>query len=178
MSLIALQQPSPLPSRFYPSENYLSSRCSISGTVREQVFPSWHQPLTSRDSWFLVKSCRSTWSGCFCMRANPWQGKRDPNVSGHSNPWTPWWVKPWRSTLLLGSLGWRLLKRDDCWALTNDFDIKPQSSSLHGSSIFLFSFSCIISNLIKFIISSATVYSSASWKIFQMCIRTCHHHIS
>ena len=42
-ALIALQQHSPLPRRFYPSENWLSSRCLNSVIVRELVFPSWRE---------------------------------------------------------------------------------------------------------------------------------------
>ena len=45
--LIALQQHSPLLRKFYPSEDWLSSRCVTSVIARELVlFPSWHQPPT------------------------------------------------------------------------------------------------------------------------------------
>ena len=39
--------------KFYPSENWLSSRFLTSVIVRELVFPSWHQPLTifSNEYW-------------------------------------------------------------------------------------------------------------------------------
>ena len=46
-ALIALQQYSPLPRKFYQSGKWLSSRCLTSVIVRELVFPPWHQPLTS-----------------------------------------------------------------------------------------------------------------------------------
>ena len=39
-TLIALQQHSPLPRRFRPTENGLSSRCLTSVIVRKLVFPS------------------------------------------------------------------------------------------------------------------------------------------
>ena len=38
-TLIVLQQPSPLPKRCHPAENWLSSRCLTSVIVRELVFP-------------------------------------------------------------------------------------------------------------------------------------------
>ena len=40
-TLIALRQHSPLPRRFYPSENWLSSRCLTSVIIRELAFPYW-----------------------------------------------------------------------------------------------------------------------------------------
>ena len=39
------------PQKVLPSENWLSSRCLTSVVVRELVFPSWHQPLTS-EVWY------------------------------------------------------------------------------------------------------------------------------
>ena len=41
-ALIALQLHSPLPRRYYPTENWLSSRCLTSVIGRELVFPSLH----------------------------------------------------------------------------------------------------------------------------------------
>ena len=43
---LALQQHPPLLRKFYPSGNWLSSRCLTSAIARVLVFPSWHQPLT------------------------------------------------------------------------------------------------------------------------------------
>ena len=48
-ALIVLKRNSPLPKRYYWTENWLSSRCPIEVIVRELVFPSWHHPLT----WWL-----------------------------------------------------------------------------------------------------------------------------
>ena len=41
------------PRKFYPSENWLSSRCLTSVIVQELVFPSRHQPLTSDFDLYL-----------------------------------------------------------------------------------------------------------------------------
>ena len=52
-TLIAWLQHSPLPTRCYPTENWMRSRCLTSVIVRELVFPSWHQPLT-RVRWLDI----------------------------------------------------------------------------------------------------------------------------
>ena len=44
------------PRKFYPSEDWLSSRCLTS--VIALVFPSWHQPLTSQLHYLAKKSRR------------------------------------------------------------------------------------------------------------------------
>ena len=46
-TLIALQQHLTIPRKYHPTENWLSSRCLTSMIIRELVFPSWHQPLTT-----------------------------------------------------------------------------------------------------------------------------------
>ena len=64
---------SPLTRKFYPSGNWLSSRCLTSVIVQELVFPSWHQPLTN---YFLP--CRL----CFLWLWSPW-----PPLSWHPHSW-------------------------------------------------------------------------------------------
>ena len=57
-ALVAIQQRSPLFRKFYPSEDWLSSRCLTSVIARELVFPSWHQMLTSYQCYQKI-TCRN-----------------------------------------------------------------------------------------------------------------------
>ena len=72
-----------LPRRPYPSGNWSSFRCLTSVIVRELIFPSWHQPLTTKmhniynmcsliPSWKMkfqyISACKegTTWKGIVC----------------------------------------------------------------------------------------------------------------
>ena len=61
-SSISLQQHSPLPRRFYPSENWLSSRCLTSVIIGELVFPSCQQPLTKSYHFAHIASPQFTFA--------------------------------------------------------------------------------------------------------------------
>ena len=63
-----LRQHLSLPRRFYPSENWFSSKCLTSVITRERVFPSWYKPLLLLNSPVVPDaSWVIPWSKCAGM---------------------------------------------------------------------------------------------------------------